>query len=60
MATITLPDHLEERLQEMAREQGLSLIELLREFAGQKSLPVEPTQQERRVKLKPAITEDNE
>jgi hypothetical protein len=60
MATITLPDHLEERLQEMAREQGLSLIELLREFAGQKSLPNEPTQQERRARLKPATTEDDE
>lgn len=60
MATITLPDHLEERLQEMAREQGLSLIELLREFAGQKSLPNEPTQQERRARLKPAKTEDDE
>ena len=60
MATITIPDHLEERLQEMAREQGLSLIELLREFAGQKSLPTEPTQQERRAKLTPATTEDSE
>ena len=60
MATITIPDHLEQRLQEMAREQGLSLIELLREFAGQKSLPDEPTQQERRAKLKPAMTEDSE
>jgi hypothetical protein len=60
MATITIPDHLEDRLQEMAREQGLSLIELLREFAGQKSLPMEPTQQERRAKLKPVTTEDNE
>lgn len=60
MATITIPDHLEQRLQEMAREQGLSLIELLREFAGQKSLPDEPTQHERRAKLKPSTTEDDE
>lgn len=60
MATITLPDHLAERLEEMAREQGLSLIELLREFAGQKSLPVEPTQHERRARLKPATTKDDE
>ena len=60
MATITLPDHLEERLQEMAHEHGLSLIELLREFAGQSSLPLELTQEERRARLKPAITEDNE
>ena len=60
MATITIPDHLEQRLQEMAREQGLSLIELLREFAGQKSLPDELTQHERRTKLKPSTTEDDE
>jgi len=60
MATITIPDHLEERLQEMAREQGLNLIELLREFAGQRSLPLEITQEERRTRLKPMTTEDSE
>lgn len=60
MATITIPDHLAERLEEMAREQGLSLIELLREFAGQRALPLELTQEQRRARLKPATTEDNE
>lgn len=60
MATITIPDQLEQRLQEMAREQGLTLIELLREISGQRSSTVEPTQEERRARLKPATTEDTE
>ena len=60
MATITIPDHLAERLEEMAREQGLSLIELLREFTGQRSVPPELTQEERRARLKPTTTEDDE
>jgi hypothetical protein len=57
MATITIPDTLAERLEEMAREQGLSLIELLREISGQRTVPVELTQEERRAALKRAPKE---
>ncbi len=60
MATITIPDKLAERLEEMAREQGLSLIELLREISGQRPLPVERTQEERRAALKRTPPEELE
>lgn len=60
MATLTLPDSLVERLEQMAREQGLSVLELLREFAGQSTMGVPPSQAERRAARKSKKQEDSE
>lgn len=60
MATITIPDYLAERLEEMAREQGLSVVQLLKELAGQRSLPADPTPEQRRARLKAESTGDDE
>lgn len=60
MAQITIPDQLAARLEEMAREQGLSLIDLLREFAGQRAPSPDATTEQRRAARRHETNKDTE